>query len=351
MVARLRAWWQHNKKPLEIIGVTLFLIGLLSLIVLIIVGYIYNWAWVGIGPNAPSFQHGKTLWDWLQLLIIPAVLAIGGYVFNLTVSRNERQAAANRDKTEREAATKRDQTEVDIAADNQQEAALQSYIDKMSELLLDKKLRESADGEEVRNIARVRTLTVLPRLDEYRKQSVLQFLYESGLIHKDKPIIVLDGADLSDANLWEANLSDANLSRAFLFRANLNEANLGRANLSRAGLLFANLSRANLIGANLSGTDATDANLSGAYLGGADLFEADLRGTDLSGADLSVSLQSKLMGKLSETNLVGANLTDANLTGANLSGANLVGALVTPEQLDTVKSLKGATMLDGSIHP
>jgi len=109
---------------------------------------------------------GKTLWDWLQLLIIPAVLAIGGYLFTFTISRNERKAADTHNQTERE-----------IAQDNQREAALQEYIDKMSELLLHEKLRESQPGDEVRKIARVRTLTVLPRLDGERKRSVLQFLH------------------------------------------------------------------------------------------------------------------------------------------------------------------------------
>jgi len=31
-------------------------------------------------------------WDWLQLLIIPAVLAVGGYILNLTISRGEQEA-------------------------------------------------------------------------------------------------------------------------------------------------------------------------------------------------------------------------------------------------------------------
>jgi uncharacterized protein YjbI with pentapeptide repeats len=39
------------------------------------------------------------------------------------------------------------------------------------------------------------------------------------------------------------------------------------------------------------------------------------------------------------------------LCGANLSGADLTDAKVTPEQLDKAKSLKGATMPDGSIRP
>jgi uncharacterized protein YjbI with pentapeptide repeats len=40
---------------------------------------------------------------------------------------------------------------------------------------------------------------------------------------------------------------------------------------------------------------------------------------------------------------------EANLSDADLSRANLKGAKVTDEQL--AKSLKGATMPDGSIHP
>ncbi len=106
-----------------------------------------------------TYQPGKTLWDWLQLLIIPTVLAVGGYVINLTVSRGEQEATKQRAKTERE-----------IADDNQREAALLAYLDKMSELLLEKELRKSTEDSEVRKIARVRTLTVLHGV-ELRKLS------------------------------------------------------------------------------------------------------------------------------------------------------------------------------------
>ena len=156
----------------------------------------------------------KTLWDWLALLIIPTVLAIGGYLFNFTTTR-----------TSKEATRQRDQTERDLTSDNQREAALQSYIDKISELLLlEKRLRESQPDDEVRTIARVRTLTTLPRLDNARKGSVLQFLYESKLIEKDKNIINLSRADLSGAFLSKANLSGADLSEADLSGANLSGA-------------------------------------------------------------------------------------------------------------------------------
>jgi uncharacterized protein YjbI with pentapeptide repeats len=54
---------------------------------------------------------------------------------------------------------------------------------------------------------------------------------------------------------------------------------------------------------------------------------------------------------LMNADLSGADLSEANLKGADLSEANLSGAKVTREQLAEVKSLNGATMPDGSIHP
>ena len=51
----------------------------------------------------------------------------------------------------------------------------------------------------------------------------------------------LDGANLTDANLYGANLDGANLTRANLDGANLYGANLTRANLTRANLAGANL--------------------------------------------------------------------------------------------------------------
>jgi len=252
MGARFCSWWQNIRKPLDKIIITLLVV-LLALFVVIILGYIFHWDWTGLNEfnsisittNTASppqkitrtiaYQPGKTLWDWLQLLIIPAVLAVGGYLFNYTTSKNEQQSTQLRDQNER-----------DIASDNQREAALQGYIDKISELLLDKDhpLRESAPEDEVRKIARVRTLTVLPRLDKERKRSVLQFLHESGLIDKDNRIIDLRGADLREAILSFAHLSDAHLLQAHLSFADLRGADLNLANLSGASVVSEQLSEA-----------------------------------------------------------------------------------------------------------
>src|SRR5216683_1680943 len=345
MAAGFRSWWENICKPRDAVLITLLVV-LITLFVVILLGYTFHWDWTGLSQ--------KTLWDWLQLLIIPAVLAVGGYLFYYTASKNEQRATEQRAQSERDAAEKRAQTERDIALDNQRETALQSYIDKLSELLLHEKLRESKPEDEVRKIGRVRTLTVLPRLDNERKKSVLQFLHASGLIDIGMSIIDLDGADLSKAhlrvaNLYRADLRGADLSEAHLSWAKLGGADLGGANLRRANLGRANLSETHLNRADLSEGDLSKANLSGAILGGANLSEADLSRANLSGAILSGA-------NLSEADLGGADLSEADLGGADLSGADLggaslSGAIVTPEQLNRAISLQDAIMPDWSKHP
>ncbi len=273
--------------------------------------------------NVPGLS-GKNLWDWLQLLIVPAALAIGGFWLNQIQKNREGEAADLRTIIEHKAADSRAETEHDIASDNQCEAALQGYLNKMSELLLHENLRKSEPDDEVRKIARVLTLTACHRLDGWRKRNVLEFLQESGLIDKDKNIVNLVGADLRRADLRITSLSGANLSSTIM-----GGADLRFDDLSRTDLRFAFLGEARLDEAHLD-----SANLSGARLPKASLREADLSGADLTGA-----------------NLTEADLTGANLTEVLLSHADLTGAKVTTEQLDKASSLKGATMPDGSQHP
>ena len=105
----------------------------------------------------------KTLWDWMDLLIIPIFLAGGAFFLN----RSERN------------------TEREIATDRQQEAALQLYLDRMADLLLKEKL-QTAENKEVHDVATIRTLTVLRGLDSKRRGMVLRFLHEANLIINKK---------------------------------------------------------------------------------------------------------------------------------------------------------------------
>src|SRR5215211_7016280 len=277
------------------------------------------WEWTDFGE--------KTLWDWLQLLsalAIPVVLAVAGFWF--AAWQGERQQAIE---------DQRANVERDVEDQRAQDTALQAYLDQMTELILEKNLRDSKEESEVRTLARARTLTVLGRLGPDRKRSVLQFLYESTLVQQSNPIVDLENADLSEANLRLDNLIDANLSDA-----NLRGAELSDANLSDATLVYANLSDASLNQANLRGAELSDANLNEAVLKGAKLSDATLAYATLVYADLS------------DADLRGAKLSDANLLEADLRGANLNGAEgVTKRQLEAeFVQLENTIMPDGSKH-
>src|SRR5215217_1541327 len=302
------------------------------------------WEWTDLGE--------KTLWDWLQLLsalAIPVVLAVAGFSF--TAWQGERQQAIE---------AQRANVEQDIEDQRAQDAALQAYLDQMTELILEKNLRDSKEESEVRTLARASTLTVLGRLGPDRKRSVVQFLYESHLIREGNLIIDLENADLSgadlrldtliEANLSDANLSDANLSDADLFKADLTGAKLSDANLAYATVNFANLNYANLNEADLTGANLRNATLAFATLAFTTLLEADLRGADLSSADLSEANLS--YANLNEADLRGATLSNATLLEADLRGANLSGAKgVTKRQLEAeFVKLENTIMPNGSKH-
>ena len=134
--------------------------------------------------------------------------------------------------------------------------ALEKYVEHLGKLLTEQQLHHAAADDHLRAVARAHTLAVLEGLDPDRKRVLLQFLHESNLIHLDKPIISLlganlKGADLKGAHLHRANLKGADLRGADLRGADLREANLKEANLQKALFAGANLQGANLEKANL----------------------------------------------------------------------------------------------------
>lgn len=206
--------------------------------------------WTGLrvfNPGEDRLVRAKTLWDWLDLLIVSAVLAAGGLLLNRSARRSELERAESQ----------REQ-DLRIAEDNRNQATLNAYYDKMAELILKYHLKEGQKGEECRSIFNARTLATLREIDGERKGSLLRFLYESGLIEKDCATVSLSLADLSQARLGGALLRGANLIGADLRGADLDFADLGRSDLSLANLQQASLSYANLCRADLSGANLTN---------------------------------------------------------------------------------------------
>lgn len=336
--------YNDRKKPLLVVGISAALVGV---IVLIYMCFSLNWPmwilipltliWIlllifliRVGYTSQwTGLKGKTLWDWLNLLgtlAIPIVVVLATIGFGLWQGQS--------------------------ALDQQRATILQTYIDNIQDLLIHDNLLQSSSSDinnpyyDVAISARARTLIALQGLDPQRKGMLLQFLYEAKLIGftegfqntktgqtmwKRQPAII---------SLWDADLSGT-LLESFTF---------------------------------MEGIDLSFTNLRGAHLSGIFFDGANLIGTHLEGANLSYSvLQDAYFGPyLAATNLEGIDLEGAHLEDANLSGVDLRGVDVgcsmtneppdlpnrctdltqthiTQQQLDQVKSCKGALLPKGII--
>ncbi len=67
--------WRPTRRQLE----WTVIIAALAFLIIVICGYLFGWKWTGL-PK-------QTLWDWLDLLIVPAVLAVGRYLFTRSENR------------------------------------------------------------------------------------------------------------------------------------------------------------------------------------------------------------------------------------------------------------------------
>lgn len=226
-----------------------------------------------------------TFQDWMQVAAIPiSVALLGLFGTFMTIFYNQQQ---------NESSQQQHQHDVQITQDQQQETVLQTYFDRMSDLILNGHLKTTTDSE-MHYVARTRTLNALSQLDGKRKGEIMRFLNDTDLIHAGSAIVDLSNADLSHADLVGVNLRDADLRNVSFISADLQFAQMHASNLSNADLSLANLN------------------------------DADLRLTDLSNDDLS----------------------SADLSGANLSQAKGM----TTGQLHRAKSLQGTVLPDGSKH-
>lgn len=342
MMTRIREWIQLRWKSKWVVVGRDYLrrYGVITGIGIVAAYLLGRWldaqAWTGF--HGRKYGDAKTLWDWLDLLIVPTVLAIGAYIFNrrAAIRDKEREEAAKEREIQREAVAKQREKEWEEAT--RYEEILQEYLDDMSQLLMKEGLKAAlrkrnkkakskqedeneADGEPeeetetetdeelpVVDVARARTVSTLRRLkDPQRRRELLDFLLDAGLYSGETALLrnaKMDGIDLEKTDLRKIDLRGASVRSA-----NLKGANLAEANLVGAHMYWADLEGANLLEANLKGTK----------LGIANLELANLVGADLSGARLGAA-------KLVWADLAWVNLEKADLVGANLEHSYLVGA-------------------------
>jgi hypothetical protein len=251
---------------------SVLLFSLSIFLVIIISNWISNFKWSG-------FQK-KSFWDWLQLLIVPLMLAFGAFYLNY--------ASETRDKQ--------------IAEEGKQQELLKDYFSKMQTLILAEKTLPKSNNKptgspsldqnqpklspESQAIARALTLAVLDELDGKRKGKVISYLADSKLIIEDptlksKSEINLEHANLKDivlqgvvmpfvkinnADMTNARLDNVDLSNSDLADSDLSEATLKNVKLIEAKVYRVNFTKTNLTGVNFSNTDLNNSNFYNATL-------------------------------------------------------------------------------------
>ena len=236
------------------VRIVLFIFCLVGIVLLVLNGYDYPWTGFGEYQNAQKeFVPAKSLWDWLDLLIVPIVLAVGAYLLDGSRKRSEQE----------------------VENDRQRQQVLDAYFSYISDLLLEKKLLATNDADPARNLARTQTLTALRLLDGRRKSQLLQFLYEAQLINS-QPVIQLNGGDLSNAILNEATLSGAELRGVYFVGASIRRARLDRANLCGSDFSNVDFSETDLTGTQLVQANLNNAKLKTAFLENVDIDDVDL---------------------------------------------------------------------------
>ncbi len=291
----------------------------------------YQSTWTGFGNSYhtttknQAIQPAKTLWDWMQLLVIPLALVIGGFFLNRAEKRREEQLTRERN----------------------EEVALNNYLDAMSELIANKGLSNDNVGQTIRNIASTRTISILHRISKTRINIVFNFLRKARLIRT-----IYDGKINEKIDFKNAELSGINLSNVYLELINLEEANLEGAILEKTILHNAKcrnikLSNANLIGADLGGTDfylaqIVNANLNKALLWSTKLCRTNLSSSNLKEAEMNgaILMQTFLKNaKLNGAKINAATLIEVNLEKANLKGVELSHTILDKTDFKQVKNL------------
>lgn len=235
-----------------------------------------KWTWL-FGP--------RSLWEWLDLLFVPLVLAAIGLQLSSFFTRRQSDNNVQQIRFEATERYLKMFTQSDVLAKLKRRAQ-DSNTDSLRYPAAAEWAREpcsvisSDQGVLLSNFTRA-TLSQLSALNpsantpQPQKKIILEYLHRVGAITHNSHSISTKFFDMRSSDLYQARLPRACLD-SVMFADSVATAP------SRSDLRFADLSGADLRGANLARANLRYANLRGARLDGwASLAKADLRGADL----------------------------------------------------------------------
>lgn len=236
--------------------------------VAIVSNWISNFKWSG-------FQK-KSFWDWLQLLIVPLMLALGAFYLNSAADFRDSQ----------------------IAQERKQQEILTDYFSKMQGLIVETKKSKQTPGSkesnseerlllEFRPTAKALTLSVLEQLDGKRKGKVITYLAESQLITVDNNKLYPQ----PEINLYGANLAGMVLNDVDQVET-VNKRRLGVA-ITGADMTDSTIKNVRLfVGSQLRESKFIQANLTDVYFTNADMQGVQFIKSQMTGVDFSNTILS-----------------------------------------------------------
>ncbi len=285
---------------------------------------LFVWFFVWSSQNGLLSFDSITLWDWLDLLLIPLSLALAGFIF----TRSERLRKNN--------------------SDNQklQDSLLISYLDKMKELVIDRNLSQCNSTDSISLYARAITFTTLTQMSGINKGLMLRFLAETGIINGESPPVNMQGADLDKLDFYSFDIHEKwpYLENTYVIKGiSFNKINLAKANLAYSSFDHISITDSDLSFSFLLGVDFTDASIENCKMYYAKLQEANLTNVNISGSDLRGAM-------LISANLRGAVIVNSRLEGATFGANYFTGSRARDAILDKI-DLSGTTFDDTTIWP
>jgi len=267
-----------------------------------------RWDWLGVREKRwtkeanEEIRPAKTAWDWLQLAVVPAMLAVIAIGFN--------EAQSNSDQARQARQFARDQ---EVAAAARMDATLDAYFVDMNRLVLDRHLLTSKSESPVRHVAHSLTLTALHRLDGVRKGAVLRYLAEGQLV-TGTPCSKSDCVETGPVSLAGADLRNADLRHAQLLYLDLSGADF-------RGALF---DSSVLEGTSLVVADVRGASFRAAEIDGSTFGEADLSRAVFDRAILADDQPDPTSPRFLQTSFENACLNGTRFVGATFMAAGVV---------------------------
>lgn len=216
-------------------------------------------AWTGFGKSIKDekIEPAKTLFDWLDLLIIPLSIGLLGWLYKEAEKSKTQRSEEERSRNE----------------------SLNSFFNIITDLLQKNDLSGSPSNQ-TKAMAKTRINMTLSQLDGGRKGQLLQFLYESDLIDVS-PKLKLLGANFNDSILDQIVLGSSEIRGAFFKNALIKNANLNGIILNSC-----NLENVDLSGSLVDNSDFAYTNLKNSKMKNMDLTTVNFEGVDLTNADL-----------------------------------------------------------------